>query len=159
MRTIRSLCAAVLVLGAGIIAAPTAQAGPYEDMLNLAPGGYGPDNCQPQPIPPESGGVLAAALCGPVPGGPSGAWFALHKNQNAMFSTAKKTYTGADFGPVPCPGAPDANPGRFGGGTGTVACGAAIGPVVMYTHAPTLFVGIIKGNSLEELFAFLHLTE
>ena len=159
MRTIRSLCAAVLVLGAGIIAAPTAQAGPYEDLLNLAPGGYGPDTCQPAPIPPDAGGVLAAATCGPVPGGPSTALFATHKTKTAMFDSAKETYTGPNFGPVPCPGAPDANPGRFGGGVGTVACGGNGGPIVLYTHTPTLFVGVIRGNSLEELFAFLHLTE
>jgi len=91
---IRPLSVAGAVATIAIGAAPTAGAGPEEQLRSVLPAGYGPASCQSPNNPssptgvPQSTHALAAVECrdNSLPGGPTYAYYRLYADQNTLDS-------------------------------------------------------------------------
>lgn len=149
---VRAVFAAAALAAASVIAAPPSNADAMSDLMGMLGGGYGPDTCFPAVVPPRA--ALASVDCGPLPGGPTLAKFAIFPDQQAV---ANEWNASVDtIGPVPCPGKTRA--GVLHSPAGILVCGTQPdGPRVMYTVNDELRIGIIKGPSLEVLFDWLGL--
>ena len=90
---IRELLVIGAVAAAAIGAAPTAGAGPEDQLRSLLPAGYGPAACQPPNNPPTPAGApqwmhaqVAALECRDnfLPGGPTYAYYRLYANHDML---------------------------------------------------------------------------
>lgn len=150
---IRAVFVGAAMAAAAIIAAPTSSADPMSDLMGNLPGGYGPDTCFPAVVPARS--ALATVDCGPLPGGPSLAKYAIFPDEQAVVNEWNKSVD--SIGPVPCPGRQSS--GVLHTPFGLLVCGTQPdGPRVMYTMNDELRLGIVVGPNLETLFDWLGLS-
>ena len=174
---IRPLAVAGAVATIAIGAAPTAGAGPDEQLRNVLPAGYGPASCQSPDNPssptgvPQSTHALAALECrdNSLPGGPTYAYYRLYGDQTTLdkaFSGEKGASRQAYWWFLPCPGQEGTGPATWRDNrapdkvAGWVVCGKVYGPVhgnpeaksIMWTRDSDLLLSIAEGPDLASLY-------